>query len=108
MIYQLVPTAAADNDVFEIACYLSDQHEGLGFRCYDSVDVTYQQIAANPLLKGLGHFRQAEMKNIRICPVKNFPNHFLFYRIEADKIVILRVLHGARDYMNLLDYDTME
>ena len=103
MIYQIVPSAEADNDVFDIACYLSDQREGLGFRFYDCVDATYRQIADNPLLKGLGHFRQAEIRNIRICPVKDFPNHLIFYRIETDRIEILRVLHGARDYVNLFD-----
>ena len=103
MIYQLVTSAEADDDVFNIACYLAEQREGLGFRFYDCVDETYQQIADNPMLKGLGHFRQAETNNIRIYPVKNFPNHLIFYRIETDKIEILRVLHGARDYMNFFD-----
>jgi len=103
MIYQIVTSAEADDDVFGIACYLAEQREGLGFRFYACVDDTYRQIADNPLLKGLGHFRQAEIKNIRIRPVKDFPNHLIFYRIEADRIEILRVIHGARDYMSLFD-----
>jgi toxin ParE1/3/4 len=103
MSYQLVPTEAADADVFGIACYLADQREGLGFRFYDSVEETYQQIAENPPWKGLGHFRQAEIKNIRVCPVTGFSNYLIFYRVERDRIEILRVLHGARDYMSLFD-----
>jgi len=101
MTYQLVPSSEADEDVFGIACYLAEQREGLGFRFYDCVDATYQQIADNPFLRGLGAFRQAETKNIRVCPVENFPNHLIFYRIVADRIEILRVLHAARDYVNL-------
>jgi toxin ParE1/3/4 len=103
MKYQFVPTEEADNDVFDIACYLSDQQEDLGFRFYECVDATYQQIVENPKWTGLGHFRQAELRGIRICPVKKFSNHLVFYRIEADKVVILRVFHGARDYMNLFN-----
>ena len=106
MNYRLVPSAEADNDTFEIACYLSDQSEGLGFRFYECVDATYQQIHENPTWKGFGPFQKPESQNIRICPVKKFPNHLIFYRIEADKIEILRVLHGARDYMNLFDTET--
>jgi plasmid stabilization system protein ParE len=103
MNYRLVPSAEANDDVFGIARYLSDQREDLGFRFYDCVDATYQQIAENPQWKGLGHFRQAEIKNIRVCPVEGFPNHFVFYRVVADTIEIIRVLHGARDYMSLFD-----
>ena len=56
MNYRLVPSAEADNDTFEIACYLSDQSEGLGFRFYECVDATYQQIRENPKWKGIGPF----------------------------------------------------
>ena len=103
MNYRLISSAAADSDVFDIACYLSGQREDLGFRFYDCVDHTYQQIIENPLWKGLGPFRQAETKNIRICPVNRFSNYLIFYRVERDSIEILRVLHGARDYVNLFD-----
>jgi plasmid stabilization system protein ParE len=29
-------------------------------------------------------------------------NYLIFYRIEADRVVIIRVLHGARDYESVL------
>ena len=103
MIYKLVPSVEADNDVFDIACYLSEQREGLGFRFYECVEDSYQRIAENPLLKGLAPFRHAKAKNIRIALVKDFSNYLIFYQIVSNKVNILRVLHGARDYMNLFD-----
>ena len=103
MSYQLVPSAEADNDVFGIACYLSEQREGLGFRFYECVEDSYRQIADNPLLRGLAPFRHAKAKNIRIALVKDFLTYLIFYQIESDRVHILRVLHGARDYMNLFD-----
>lgn len=30
-------------------------------------------------------------------------NYLIFYRVEADAAVILHVLHGARDYPEILD-----
>ena len=30
-------------------------------------------------------------------------NYLIFYRVEADAVVILHVLHGARDYPEILD-----
>jgi len=105
MNYRLVPSAEADSDVFDIACYLSEQREGLGFRFYDAVDAAYQQITENPKRKGVGPFQCPEAKNIRIWPIQGFPNHLIFYRIGTDSIEILRVLHGARDYMTLFGTD---
>jgi len=29
-------------------------------------------------------------------------NYLVFYHIEADRVVIIRVLHGARDYESVL------
>jgi toxin ParE1/3/4 len=31
-----------------------------------------------------------------------FGNYLIFYRVEADQLVILHVLHGARDYEPLI------
>jgi toxin ParE1/3/4 len=40
-----------------------------------------------------------EQRGIRL---RVFGNYLIFYRIEADRVVIVRVLHGARDYESLL------
>lgn len=32
-------------------------------------------------------------------------NYLIFYRAEHDRIVIVHILHGARDYLSILDPD---
>jgi len=34
-------------------------------------------------------------------PVPGFAKHLIFYTIENDKLLILRVVHGARDLESL-------
>ena len=36
--------------------------------------------------------------------IRRYPhrNYLVFYRIEADRVVIIRVLHGTRDYESVL------
>jgi len=34
-------------------------------------------------------------------PIARFPKHLIFYRAENREILILRVVHGARDPENL-------
>jgi plasmid stabilization system protein ParE len=36
------------------------------------------------------------MKAVRMLPVNGFSNYVIFYRIDADTIRILYVVHGAR------------
>jgi plasmid stabilization system protein ParE len=60
-------------------------------------------IAHMPELGQLYPFRHPAMQNARIRKIKKFSNYLIFYRIETDRIEILRVLHGATDYMNLFD-----
>ena len=40
-------------------------------------------------------WKDRRAKHIRIWPVKGFPNDLIFYQIEADDWLILRVLHGS-------------
>ena len=37
-------------------------------------------------------------------PVEGFPNHFLFYRVDAatHTVTVVRMLHGARDFESML------
>jgi plasmid stabilization system protein ParE len=34
-------------------------------------------------------------------PIVRFPKHLIFYRIEHDQVLILRVIHGVRDLESL-------
>jgi plasmid stabilization system protein ParE len=34
-----------------------------------------------------------------------FRDYLIFYRIEAGRITVLRIIHGARDYDRILDPD---
>ena len=34
--------------------------------------------------------------------ITRFPKHLVFYRIEDQRVVILRVIHGARNLEDLL------
>jgi toxin ParE1/3/4 len=46
-------------------------------------------------------FGLAELRNIRRMSISGFPKHLVFYRVEDREVLILRVLHGARDLESL-------
>jgi len=40
--------------------------------------------------------RHPELREARLLPVHSFPNYLVFYRIEADAVRILYIVHGVR------------
>jgi toxin ParE1/3/4 len=44
------------------------------------------------------------MANVRKWRVKGFDNHLIFYEPRPDGVSIVRVLHGASDWLGLLCY----
>ncbi|MGL6227546.1 MAG: type II toxin-antitoxin system RelE/ParE family toxin [Thermoguttaceae bacterium] len=99
MICPIVPSEIAKIDVFDIASYLEQQSEKAGFRFIDSLERTYHLLAQMPEIGEKCHFRSSEMRNSRVWPVRNFLQYLIFYRVEIDRIEILRVLHGSQDYL---------
>jgi toxin ParE1/3/4 len=46
-------------------------------------------------------FSPTELRGIRRVPISGFPKHLVFYSIKDNDVLILRVLHGARDLETL-------
>ncbi len=63
--------------------------EGLGLRFTDEIDSTVERIKLNPEL-----YREVA-KDIRRIQVNRFP-YSIFYKIEDDILIILRVFHNKR------------
>ena len=50
-------------------------------------------------------FRSAALRDLRWIPVPGFPRHMVFYRyLDREKaILVVQVMHGARNLETLLD-----
>jgi toxin ParE1/3/4 len=99
----VLPLPAATADITELYYYFLEREENLGERFLECLSETYEMISNMPEMGELYRFRTPAMKDARIRSVKKFSHYLIFYRIETNRIEILRVLHGARDYDNLFD-----
>jgi toxin ParE1/3/4 len=72
-------------------------------RFLDAANATYKMILEAPGRWPVYGFADPRLKDIRKRAVLGFPNHLIFYRIDADVVEIVRVLHGARDIPTVLD-----
>ena len=94
---------SADTDVDELAEHIASTSVDQALRFCDAVQSTYALILDAPerwAMYGFAHPRLAELRKLSVI---GFSNHLVFYRIDADMVEIVRVLHGARDIPTLLE-----
>jgi len=66
-----------------------------------SVTATLLKIAKDREQDRPAIFGEAELKGMHRVPIARFPKHLIFYQARESDILILRVVHGARDLESL-------
>ena len=88
--YRLEATAAVELDVEAAFDWYEGEEPGLGFEFLEQLRTSYKRILDHPL--EYQHLRSG----IRRALTRRFP-YAIYFSIEAEMIVILGVLHTARD-----------
>ena len=85
-------TSAAERDLRQACEYIADPDAAAAIRLLDELRHALEQLASLP---GLGH-RRADLtqENLRFWP---FHRYLIVYAPTTQPLVILRILHGARD-----------
>lgn len=65
-------------------------------------DATVEDLARQPLMDRLRHFRGKDLAGIRSWRVKNYETYLVFYRFDGKRLEILRVKHGAMKFPRAL------
>lgn len=88
---------AAETDLIELWLHIAADDDAAADRQLDHFDRVFRLLASQPLM---GVDRSALLQQ----GVRSFAvgHHLVFYRADS-KLRILRVLHGARDWMAILD-----
>lgn len=94
--------ALAERDLDDSALhYTQEAGLELGLRFYDGVEAGLRQIAGHPGLGSPRHSDLPALRGIRFWAVPAFPDHLIFYQDAEEAILVVRVLHGARDILQL-------
>jgi plasmid stabilization system protein ParE len=88
--YRLEAEPAVEFDIESIFEWYETEEPGLGAEFLEQLRSTYRRILENPF----GY--QEQRSGIRRALTRQFP-HAVYFSIEADAILVLAVLHTARD-----------
>jgi toxin ParE1/3/4 len=97
----LAPQAERDLD----AAFLYLTHEAglpVGVRFDEAVEAVLWRLVALPGMGAPVEHEDPRLAGVRRFPVPGFRSYLLFYRENSEGILVLRVLHGARDLDPLL------
>lgn len=93
-------TALAEQDLEAIADYIATDNPVRALSFLRELRAQCQRIALNPL----GYRLRSELgDNIRSCA---HGHHVIFFESDSDAVVIVRILHGARDIPAVFDMDS--
>lgn len=90
-------------DLIEIATYLAEDSLNVFDRFLLAAEATFKQVAKMPEIGKICQFTHPQLANIRQQSIKGFKNYLIFYRSTESGVEIVRVIHGARDILSILD-----
>lgn len=107
MIELRVSEAAAISIVEQADYYQHASDLALAQRWESAVTRALRSLLSRPETGAPCHFRSQFLEGLRWMQVPGFPKHMVFYRYLPDEkaIVVVQVLHGARNLETLLDKD---
>jgi len=93
---------AAVVDILEQSDWYQE-HSGdkLAKRWESAVTSAVLRVVATPGAGALCNFNSPALHDVRRISLAGFPKHLLFYEFKEKGIIVLRVLHGARDLESL-------
>ncbi len=104
MAFQVIVRNRATQDIRQQANYLLvNGNRELGEKFLEFVEYAFAQLAITPNM-GKVVLSLSDMGTIRQWRIKNFNDYLIFYKVQEERVAVLRVLHGARDLEDLLPF----
>jgi toxin ParE1/3/4 len=88
--------AVITEDLPDIYRSIASDNPPAAERVLDAVELTFAHLTRQPECGVTYRSRNRTLSDLRMLPVIGFTNYLVFYRIEAETVQILYVVHGAR------------
>jgi plasmid stabilization system protein ParE len=102
VIYTIEQLPEVDSDVLDLAKWIDRDDPDAADRFLIAVEETISSLRTMPGRGSPKHLRPSRLSSIRSLAVSGFPKHLVFYEIRTSVVVIVAVMHGARNYPRLL------
>lgn len=88
-------------DLIETADYIAQDNPEAADRFFDAFEESIEAIRTTPKIGSIRRFEGP--MDIRMWFVRGFEKCLIFYTESSEEIVVLRIIHSARDYNRMFD-----
>ena len=99
---RLITTPRAQRDIDEHALFIAGENLDAGLRFLGAIDHARAELVRHPEIGAARRFDSPALSKLRVWPVPRFEHWLIFYRLDDNKLTVVRVLHGARDIPSIL------
>jgi len=85
-------------DIEEAFVYIADDNLDTALNFLISAEESLELLAENPFMGIERPFADPKLKKMRMWRVKGFEDFLIFYVVESERILLLRVVHAKRDF----------
>jgi toxin ParE1/3/4 len=96
-------TPQARADLLAVHDYIDDDNPSAADRFLAAAEDCFRLLCDLPEVGRLWPSAAESLGQVRTYPIPGFHNYLVFYRPTADGILVLAVLHSARDLKNVFD-----
>lgn len=89
----------AEDDLVEIITFIAEDNAAAAEKLADKIETRLARLANHPALGKIPAEEELARLGYRYLVVDNY---LVFYTVSAQTVLIHRIIHGARDYANLL------
>jgi len=101
-MHEVIKTPQAIFDLVELADYIAKDSLDFAERFLQAAEDTFTFLAQTPEFGQICPAPKAKEAGIRMRAVFGFRNHIVFYRAVAQGVVVVRVIHAARNWEAIL------
>jgi toxin ParE1/3/4 len=84
-------------DLEEIAGYIAEDSPSSSIRFVNQVLELIERLVELPGMGALRDYGDSALAGLRVANVPGFRNYGVYYLTTSDAVIVLRVVHGARD-----------
>jgi toxin ParE1/3/4 len=103
MTIRIIVRPRASQDLDDHFAYIAENNFEAALQFFDSVRLTFAQIARMPGLGSIHSFEDSRLQGLQKWAVKGFRKHLIFYFADEDAIEVVRILYATRDIRSILD-----
>jgi toxin ParE1/3/4 len=100
-IFSILPAAQADLSN-QADYYVREADVDTALRFLDAVERTFELLKSQPHMGAFTKLSHPVLEKSRFVAIKGFNRILVFYRVQEDRLDVIRVIHGYRDIPALL------